>query len=155
MTVQRFAIFLLIVCGLSAWQVTAIPESPMYAVVGATFIPTIIVSLLCLCGVLYGVEVFKGGAVDLALDEESSPVDGAPARAAYFLAGLFCFVIFIKPLGFVLAAVFSGVAIARSFDASVGVRSLLICSGISIFFWVLFDLLLSVDLGPLFPLSSK
>jgi hypothetical protein len=142
MTVQRFAIFLLIVCGLSAWQVTAIPESPMYAVVGATFIPTIIVSLLCLCGVLYALEVFKGGAVDLALDEESSPVDGAPARAAYFLAGLFCFVIFIKPLG-------------RSFDASVGVRSLLICSGISIFFWVLFDLLLSVDLGPLFPLSSK
>jgi len=149
-TSKKLSILLLLACGLSIWQVTVIPESPMYAAVGATFVPAVVVGLLTLFALAYAISAFRNKNPDAAVDDsEETPLPGAIRRFAYFFGGCIAFVVFIKPLGFLVAGTAAALGIARSFDTVLNLKSLVICSLITIAFWVLFDPLLSVDLGPL------
>ncbi len=150
MTSKKLSILLLLACGLSIWQVTVIPESPMYAAVGATFVPAVVVSLLTVFALAYAISAFRNKNPDAATDDpQETPLPRATQRFAYFFGGCIAFVVFIKPLGFLVAGTAAALGIARSFDASLNLKSIVICSLITISFWVLFDPLLSVDLGPL------
>jgi hypothetical protein len=60
----------------------------------------------------------------------------------------------IQPLGFLVAGTLAAAGIARAFEATLGLRTLLVCAAITFSFWLLFDPVLSVDLGPLMPLSG-
>ncbi len=151
MNLKLFSLCLVVVCGLSVWQVAVIPDSPMYAVVGATLIPGVVAALLCCCTSLYVVSVIKKSAVDITDDEDQAPLPLAQWRTLYFFLGAIVFIFTIKWLGFALAGTLAGMGIARAFDERLGFKSFLVCAASSGFFWVLFDRLLSVDLGPLFP----
>lgn len=150
MTSKKLSIVLLLACGLSIWQVTVIPESPMYAAVGATFVPAVVVGLLTVFALAYAISAFRNKNPDVAIDDpQEIPLPGATRRFAYFFGGCIAFVVFIKPLGFLVAGTAAALGIARSFNAALNLKSLVICSLITVSFWVLFDPLLSVDLGPL------
>ena len=150
MTSKKLSILLLLACGLSIWQVTVIPESPMYAAVGATFVPAVVVGLLTVFALAYAISAFCNKNPDVAIDDpEETPLPGTMRRFTYFFGGCIAFVVFIKPLGFLVAGTAAALGIARSFETALNLKSLVICGLITIAFWVLFDPLLSVDLGPL------
>jgi putative tricarboxylic transport membrane protein len=147
---KRLSVLLLLACGLSIWQVTVIPESPMYAAVGATVVPAVVAGLLAVFAVAYAVAAVRDKTPDAAVDDpQEVPLPGAVQRFAYFFGGCIAFVLFIKPLGFLVAGTAAGLGIARSFDARFNRKSFVICALITLSFWVLFDPILSVDLGPL------
>lgn len=150
MTSKKLSILLLLACGLSIWQVTVIPESPMYAAVGATFVPAVVVGLLTVFAIAYAIAAFRNKTADIAVDDpDEAPLPRATQRFAYFFGGCIAFMVLIKPLGFLVAGVTAALGIARSFDAPLNPKSFLICAGITLSFWLLFDPILSVDLGPL------
>lgn len=155
MTTPRFAACLTLICLLGIWQVFAIPPSPMFAVVGATLIPAVVVTLLCVCTAFYLISVYRGTAPDVAQSDEEKALPGSTTRVVSFLSAGVIFILGIKTLGFVITGALAGMGIARAFDAPLGPKSAAICLAIAGFFWVLFDLILSVDLGPLLPLLSK
>jgi putative tricarboxylic transport membrane protein len=154
MNARRFSLILIAVCVVAIMQVFAIPESPMYAVVGATFVPAAVVGLFAVCAVIYIISAFRGAAPDAALDNaDEKPLEGAIRRFAWFSGGCAAMALLVQPLGFLLAGTVAATGIARAFDASLGLRTLLICSAITLSFWLLFDPILNVDLGPVIPLS--
>jgi putative tricarboxylic transport membrane protein len=152
MTPLRFALFLVALCFVAAWQVTEIPVSPMYAVVDAGFVPKVVLAVLALCVLVYTLNALRGKEVDVSQeDQESSALPGSTARLLFFMGGMLSFLLLIKPLGFVLSASLAGVGVARSFDAQGLIRPFAMSLGIAVGFWVLFDRVLSVNLGPLLP----
>jgi Tripartite tricarboxylate transporter TctB family len=155
MTTYRFAACLTLICALAIWQVTVIPPSPMFSVVGATLVPAIVVGLLCVCTAFYWLSVKRRLAPDLAHTEGEQALPGSTVRVLSFLFSGLVFIVAIKWLGFVITAALAGMGVAKAFDAPLNWKSALICLAIAGFFWVLFDRLLSVELGPLFPLLSS
>ena len=149
MNAKRLAILLIAACGLSVWQVTQIPESPMYAVVGATLIPGVVAALFSFLALLYALSALRGNAPDTALEPNETPLPRATQRAGFFIGGCLLFVLLIKPLGFLLSGTVAGLGIARAFDAPLNFRSVVICTLITLSFWLLFAVLLGVELGPL------
>jgi hypothetical protein len=150
MNAKKLSVLLLVACGLSIWQVTVIPESPMYATVGATLVPAVVAGLLTAFAIAYAFVAFRNKTPDAAVDDpEESPLPQATRRFAYFFGGCIGFVVFVKPLGFLIAGTVAGLGIARAFDAELNLKSLVICTLITLSFWLLFDPILSVDLGPL------
>ena len=145
---KRLSLIYLAAGILSIWQVTVIPVSPMYAAVGASLVPGIVAVFFTLLVLTYGLQAMKGDVPDTANDPDDQALPEGPKRFSYFFGGCLLFVVLIKPVGFLIAGTASAMGIARSFDAPVGLRSILICSLITVAFWVLFDLILSVDLGP-------
>lgn len=137
-----------VVAILSIWQVAMIPESPMYAVVGASTAPAALSVFFAALSFFYCIVAFRGKAPDSEESSEKALV-GSGARLSFFLGGCFCLLALIKLAGFLLAATGAGMLIARSFDAPIDLKSLVICSLISLAFWLLFSALLGVDLGPL------
>jgi putative tricarboxylic transport membrane protein len=140
---------------LSIWQVTVIPVSPMYAAVGASLVPGIVAVLFTALVLGYGFQSIKGSVPDAALDEDEAALPEGPKRFAYFFGGCLLFVLLIQPLGFLIAGTASALGIARSFDAPIRLKSVVICFLITVSFWVLFDLVLSVDLGPVLGLTTS
>jgi hypothetical protein len=140
---------------LSIWQVTVIPVSPMYAAVGASLVPGIVSVFFTALVLGYGLSSMKGAAPDSALDEEESALPDGPKRFAFFFGGCLLFVLLIQPLGFLIAGTASALGIARSFDAPIRLKSVVICFLITVSFWILFDLVLSVDLGPVLGLATS
>jgi Tripartite tricarboxylate transporter TctB family len=155
MSTLRLAFCLLAIAVLAIWQVMVIPSSPMYAVVGATLVPAVVVALYTICSALYALTVVRKTAVDAATDSEEAALPGAASRSVHFILGALLFVLTIKWLGFIAAATLAGMGIARAFDAPLSTKSFLICLFIAITFWAVFDLTLGVDLGPLIPLLTK
>ncbi|NBT34162.1 MAG: tripartite tricarboxylate transporter TctB family protein [Betaproteobacteria bacterium] len=149
MNPRAFSLALLVFVALSAWQVIEIPASPVYAEVGASFVPGLVVGLLAIFAMLYVLSAWRHRAPDAAEDPEQAPLPSERARALYFIAGCAVLMLLIKPLGFGVAGAACGVLIARAFDAPLTLRSLLISSAISVSFWLLFAGLLGVELGPL------
>lgn len=150
----RFSFVLIALCALAAWQVFEIPSSPMYAVVGATLVPVVVVTLLSFCSIGYLIQAFRGLARDHSLDEEEKPLPGGVLRFFYFFLAGTLLTLGVNWLGFIAATSLAGYGVARAFEASSSWKSLVICFLISVFFWLLFDRMLSVDLGPLFPLLT-
>jgi putative tricarboxylic transport membrane protein len=155
MNARRFSLLLLLVCAVAVVQVFVIPESPMYAVVGATFVPAAVVGLFALCAVVYALLAWRDDVPDAALDNaDEKPLEGAVRRFAWFFGGCAAMALLIQPLGFLVAGTLAAAGIARAFEATLGLRTLLVCAAITFSFWLLFDPVLSVDLGPLMPLSG-
>jgi len=69
-------------------------------------------------------------------------------RLAWFLGGCLTFAFLIQLAGFCVAASLGGLGVARAFDQPLGWRALAVCGSIAVGFWVLFALMLGVDLGP-------
>lgn len=155
MNTLRLALCLVAIAALAIWQVAVIPASPMYAVVGATLVPALVVGLYSICAVLYSASVLRNIAVDVASDPDEGALPEAPRRLAAFVLGALAFVLTIKWLGFIVSATVAGVGIARAFDAPIRAKSVVICAAIAVTFWTLFDLMLGVDLGPILPLLAK
>lgn len=145
------AALMLVAVGLAAWQVTRIPASPMYAEVGATLVPAAVTVLLGVVALFYGVSVLRGTAPDAVSQPGQEPLAGATARVAYFIGGCLGFALLIGLIGFWLAGTLGGMGVARSFDAPLGLRTTAICSSIALAFWVLFAVILGIDLGPILP----
>lgn len=120
----------------------------MYAVVGASTVPAALSVLFTALSFFYCIVSFRGQAPD-SQDSNERALAGSGARLYFFLGGCLTLLILMKPVGFLLAATGAGILIARSFDAPINLKSLVICSLISLSFWLLFSALLGVDLGPL------
>ncbi len=148
MNAKRLSLIYLAAGILSIWQVTVIPVSPMYAAVGASLVPGIVAVLFTLLVLGYGAQSIAGRVPDAADDPDETALPQAQQRFIYFFGGCLLFVLLIKPLGFLIAGTAAGLGIARSFDAPIRIKSITICFLIALAFWVLFDLILSVDLGP-------
>lgn len=145
------AVVLAVLGAVGAWQVTLIPESLMQMTVGPTLVPGVVVAGLLVLTVLYGVSAARGRQVDESHAEDQSPLPGASSRLLSLLGGGLAFIALIGPLGFIIPGTLCGMGVARSFDAPIGLKSLLICTAIATTFWLLFAVVLGVGLGPALP----
>jgi hypothetical protein len=146
---SRWLGLLLIAAGLIALvMVGLIPASPMYAEVGASTVPAAVGVLLVLLAMGYAASAWRGRAPDAAADPDEAPEPGARARFSWFMGGCIALAALTQPAGFCIAATIGGMGVARAFDQPLGWRTLAICAAIAVSFWVLFSLLLGVDLGP-------
>ena len=151
MTPLRVALLLAALCGVAAWQVSVIPQSLMQMTVGATLVPAVVVAGLAVLTVLYGISAWRGQQADESLAEDQSPLPGANRRLLSLLAGGLAFMALIVPMGFVIPGTLCGVGVARSFDAPVNVKSIVISALIASTFWLVFARILGVGLGPALP----
>lgn len=151
MTPLHVALVLAILCGVAAWQVSVIPESLMQMTVGPTLVPAVVVGGLALLVLLYGLSAVRGQQVDESHAEDQTPLPGSTTRLLSLLAGGVAFMALVGPLGFVIPGALCGMGVARAFDAPVGLKSALVCTGIASVFWLLFAQVLGVGLGPALP----
>ena len=140
---------LLALCGIGIWQTTIIPESTMYSEVGPILAPSVVIAALTILGLIYLILSFKNKNPDCIESDDGIPLEGGNHRVFYFLMAGMVFIVLIKPLGFLIPASICGIGIAKSFDAPLKIKTVVICSSISLAFWGLFSALLGVDLGPL------
>lgn len=153
MTPLHIALALASLCGVAAWQVSLIPESVMQMTVGPTLVPAVVVAGLALLALIYGISAWRGHQADESLNEGQSALPGANLRLLSLLAGGLAFIVLIVPLGFVIPGTLCGMGVARSFDAPVNAKSVVICALIASTFWLLFARILGVGLGPALPMG--
>ncbi|MFM7498082.1 MAG: tripartite tricarboxylate transporter TctB family protein [Candidatus Fonsibacter sp.] len=146
----RFSLVLIFLCGLAVWQITQIPKSTLYDAVGASFVPKFAVGIFILFVVLYLYQSIIRKLPDIANDKNKKPLNKPINRLSYFLIGFLLFVLLVKPIGFVLSGSLCGLGISRSFDTKISIRSFIISFLISASVWILFSIILSVNLGPAF-----
>lgn len=151
MTPLRLAALLALICAVAAWQLTAIGQSAIEMAVGPSAVPKAVVALLALMTAVYAVSAWRGQQVDESDAPDQSALPGAAGRLALVFGGGLVFIAAVTWIGFVLPATICGMLVARSFDAPLGLRSALICGGISAILWVVFAKLLGVGLGPATP----
>lgn len=150
MNALRFSLVLIFLCGLAIWQITQIPKSTLYDAVGASFVPKFAVGIFILFVVLYVYQSLTRKLPDIANDKNEKPLKNPINRLSYFLIGFLLFVLLVKPIGFILSGSLCGLGISRSFDTKISIRSFLISFLISASVWILFSIILSVNLGPAF-----
>ena len=137
-------------CGLAIWQITQIPKSTLYDAVGASFVPKFAVGIFILFVVLYVYQSLTRKLPDIANNKNEKPLKNPINRLSYFLIGFLLFVLLVKPIGFILSGSLCGLGISRSFDTKISIRSFIISFLISASVWILFSIVLSVNLGPAF-----
>jgi hypothetical protein len=146
----RFSLVLIFLCGLAIWQITQIPKSTLYDAVGASFVPKFAVGIFILFVVLYVYQSLTRKFPDIANNKNEKPLKNPINRLSYFLIGFLLFVLLVKPIGFILSGSLCGLGISRSFDTKISIRSFIISFLISVSVWILFSIMLSVNLGPAF-----
>jgi putative tricarboxylic transport membrane protein len=153
-------LIVVVFAGILAWQTMAIPSSPLYARVGPTLFPWVVVTLLAGLGVALAVQGLRGG---WAHDEELGDLDFA--GGAWMLAGLAANVLFIggmdlsftafgttvplvvPQLGFILASTIQFVLTARAFESRKPLRDVSIGFALATVAYVGFDQLLGYRIG--------
>lgn len=150
MNALRFSLVLIFLCGLAIWQITQIPKSTLYDAVGASFVPKFAVGIFILFVVLYLYQSLTRKLPDIANNKNEKPLKNPINRLSYFLIGFLLFVLLVKPIGFILSGSLCGLGISRSFDTKISIRSFIISFLISVSVWILFSIMLSVNLGPAF-----
>lgn len=150
MNALRFSLVLIFLCGLAIWQITQIPKSTLYDAVGASFVPKFAVGIFILFVVLYVYQSLTRKLPDIANNKNEKPLKNPINRLSYFLIGFLLFVLLVKPIGFILSGSLCGLGISRSFDTKLSIRSFIISFLISVSVWILFSIMLSVNLGPAF-----
>lgn len=153
MSTRILSILIILLCGIAAWQSTIIPESMMNTGVGAKLSPLVVVICLSGLALLYLFLAYKDRMPDVVKDEDQMPLEKCNQRILFFLAGGVALIGLIKFIGFLVSATLCGSLIARSFDAPLNIKNLLICAAIALIFWCLFSLGLGVELGPLFSIK--
>jgi Tripartite tricarboxylate transporter TctB family len=137
-------------CGLALWQITQIPKSTLYDTVGASLVPKFAVGIFFFFVILYVYQSLTRKLPDIANDKNEKPLKNSINRLGYFLIGFLLFVLLVKPIGFILSGSLCGLGISRSFDTKISIKSFIICFLISASVWILFSIMLSVNLGPAF-----
>ena len=150
MNALRFSLVLIFLCGLAIWQITQIPKSTLYDAVGASFVPKFAVGIFILFVVLYVYQSLTRKLPDIANNKNEKPLKNPINRLSYFLIGFLLFVLLVKPIVFILSGSLCGLGISRSFDTKISIRSFIISFLISVSVWILFSIMLSVNLGPAF-----
>ena len=150
MNALRFSLVLIFLCGLAIWQITQIPKSTLYDAVGASFVPKFAVGIFILFVVLYVYQSLTRKLPDIANNKNEKPLKNPINRLSYFLIGFLLFVLLVKPIGFILSGSLCGLGISRSFDTKISIRSFIISFLISVSVWILFSIMLSVNLGSAF-----
>ena len=137
-------------CSLALWQITQIPKSTLYDTVGASLVPKFAVGIFIFFVILYVYQSLTRKLPDIANDKNEKPLKNSLNRLGYFLIGFLLFVLLVKPIGFILSGSLCGLGISRSFDTKISIKSFIICFLISASVWILFSIMLSVNLGPAF-----
>ena len=150
MNALRFSLVLIFLCGLAIWQITQIPKSTLYDAVGASFVPKFAVGIFILFVVLYVYQSLTRKFPDIANNKNEKPLKNSINRLSYFLIGFLLFVLLVKPIGFILSGSLCVLGISISFDTKISIRSFIISFLISVSVWILFSIMLSVNLGPAF-----
>ena len=153
MNALRFSLVLTFLCGLAIWQITQIPKSTLYDAVGASFVPKFAVGIFVFFVILYIYQSLTQKLPDIANDKNEKPLKNPINRLSYFLIGFLLFVLLVKPIGFILSGTLCGLGISRSFDTKISIKSLIISFLIATSVWILFSIILSVNLGPAFSLK--
>jgi len=146
----RFSLVLFFLCGLAIWQVTQIPKSTLYDAVGVSLVPIFVVSVIFVFSLFYFYQTILGNSPDVASSKLEKPLKNPDKRLRYFLGGFACFVFLVNILGFIISATLCGIAIAKSFDEKISKKSIVISFLIASTIWILFSIILSVNLGPAF-----
>lgn len=146
--------------GILAWQTSLIPSSPLYARVGPTIFPWIVVTMMAALGVALAVAGLRGGWPH---DDELGEIDWT--GGLWMLAGLIVNVVFIggvnleldlfgtqipvvvPQLGFILAGTLQFVLTARAFESENPLRDLAIGFVLATLAYVGFDQLLGYRIG--------
>ena len=150
MNALRFSLVLIFLCGLAIWQITQIPKSTLYDAIGASFVPKFAVGVFIFFVILYLYQSLTQKLPDIADDKNEKPLKNPVSRIVYFLLGFLLFVLLVKPIGFILSGSLCGLGISKSFDTKISIMSFIISFLIALSVWVLFSVILSVNLGPAF-----
>ena len=151
MTPVHVGVVLAVFCATAFWQLGEISESAIQMAVGPSAAPRAVVAFFAVVTVLYIISAWRGRQVDESQEADQSALPGSTLRMASLFAGGLVFMGGVTWAGFVLPAALCGMLVARGFDAPLGVKSALICLGISASLWTLFAQVLGVGLGPATP----
>lgn len=138
------ALGVLVAAAIVAQQTLVIPVSPLYAKVGPTIFPWIVVAGLGLLGLALLVRALRGG---WEVDEEDLTIPIDWRAMGWVLAGLVANVALIAPAGFILASTILFCCIARAFGSSQPVRDGLIAIVFAAVTYVGFDRVLGINIG--------
>lgn len=150
MNVLRFSLALIFLSIVAIWQITQIPKSTLYDAIGASFVPKFAVGLFVFFVILYLYQSLTRKLPDIADDKNEKPLKNPISRIGYFSFGFLLFVLLVKPIGFILSGTLCGLGISKSFDTKISITSVIISFLIAMSVWVLFSVILSVNLGPAF-----
>ena len=128
--------------GVLAWQASEIPASPLYARVGPTLFPWIIVTMMGLLGLALTWQGFAGGWPH---DEEAGAFD--PRGFFYMALGIEPAIVPFPKLGFVLASTLQFTLTARAFESTKPVRDVLIGFTVAVLAYIGFDQVLGYRIG--------
>lgn len=143
-----FALALLGLTGVAAWQVWLIPSPPAFTAVGPSVMPAAAVGLLGALALGYLVQGLRGSNPDLRDDPEEGALPRSGQRSVWLLGGLAAMLVLLPFVGVGAAGIVSFVLVAQSFESRRPLRDLLVAALVSFALWYLFDQLLGVKLGP-------
>jgi putative tricarboxylic transport membrane protein len=138
------AIGVLALAGIVAQQTTVIPISPLYAKVGPTVFPWMVVGGLALLGLLLLVDALRGG---WPADDGDAQVRTDWRALGWVVAGLVANVALIGPLGFILASTLLFCCVARGFGSAQLPRDAAIAFVFSALTYVGFARVLGINIG--------
>jgi putative tricarboxylic transport membrane protein len=144
-----FALALIALSAVGAWQVSLIPQPAVVSYVGPSAMPAAVVGLLAALSLGYLLLVVFRRGEDPGFGHEDTPLEGGGGRMAWLMAGLMAMLILIPIGGVGPACLASFVLVARAFDSRRPVRDALAGMLVVLSLWVIFDRLLGVQLGPL------
>jgi len=137
------AVGLLVLAGLALLQTWAIPETPIYASVGPTVFPYVVVCGLAVFSVFMMVEAFRGGWQPE--EEAEVPIDWR--ALGFVVAGLVANVSIISWAGFTAASTVMFVLIAYGFGSRTPLRDAAIGFVIALAAYFGFAKALGVNIG--------
>jgi len=138
-----FVVLLGLVTLYAAW---AIPESPLYAQVGAKPIPTLVGAILVILGLALSATALRGGWSG-GLEEEMAAPPVNWRALALLGAGLLVQIALIDALGFVVAATIQYVLVCAAFGSRRPLRDLAIGAAVTLGAYLAFSRLLGVNIG--------
>jgi len=139
----HFSIFLIFLCGLAIWQATQIPTSGLRDSIGARNFPIFIVALFVIFSLIYFFQQFSFYKKKEILKNQSKN------NVLFFVLGCLILILLSNFVGFFIASVLSSIFIARSFGTVINLSSLKNCFLITLTVWLLFSVVLKLQLGPL------
>ena len=144
----HFSICLIILCGLAIWQATLIPKSGLVDSVGAKNFPYFIVTLFVIFSAIYFFQELSFYKKRETLKKYSKK------NVLFFVSGCFILISLSSIFGFFISSIFSSILIARSFGTQINLLSLKNCFFITLAVWILFSVILGLQLGPFFKFLS-
>ena len=131
---------------LTAWQAAVIPDTPVYAAVGAKLVPWLVAALLTALGVGLCGSALRGGWSHTLEDMQDAPPTNWRALGL-LAAGLVVQVALIDWLGFVIASTILYVLVCAAFGSRRVLLNLIIGLIVTVVAYLAFSRLLGVNIG--------